>query len=153
MPDFDFDEAVWVIPAKAMKGRVGKTDPFRCPLSDEAAKVVQLASAMRRGDDLFPAQRGNGYVTDVGLSKILNKMGEAGRTHGFRSSFGTWAQETRVPPWVSDGCLQHAFGSDVYQAYHRGDGFSERREVMARWADFVTSERDAAQRANLRMVK
>jgi integrase len=151
--EFDLENAVWTIPAENMKGEKGKTEEYRCPLSPEAVRVIQLARRLTNRNELFPAQRGNGVTSDRGIEKTLDNLKEAGRPHGFRATFGDWAASHGVPHELAEKCLQHAFGSAVARAYRREDRLEDRRSVMSDWAQHATSAPDEALRANLRVLK
>ena len=151
--EFNLENAVWTVPAVNMKGPRGKTEDFRCPLSPEAVKVLELAAKQRRGDNVFPAQRGDGVTSDRGIEKTLDNLGEAGRPHGFRATFGDWASSNNVSHELAEKCLQHAFGTAVSRAYRREDRLDDRRVVMSDWSLHTISARDAALRGNLRVVE
>jgi integrase len=151
--EFDLKNAVWTIPAVNMKGQKGKTEDFRCPLSPEAVKVLELAAKQRRGDAVFPAQRGDGVASDRGIVKTLNNLKEVGRPHGFRATFGDWAGSHNVSFELAEKCLQHAYGSAVSRAYRREDRLNDRRVVMDDWSRYTVNARDASLRANLRVVE
>jgi integrase len=58
-------------------------------------------------------------------------------THGFRSTFCTWAAETQhFSREVVEMALAHTVGDAAEQAYQRGDMFEKRRRLMAGWAEF-----------------
>ena len=60
--------------------------------------------------------------------------------HGFRSSFRNWAEEnTDYSTHVIEFCLAHQLNSRVEGAYLRAELFERRRELMQKWADYVTS--------------
>ena len=138
-----FDEMpddVWTVPAARMKGRKGKTADFRVPLSDEAMRIRDQMAEIN--DELvFAGMRkgsGNG-ITDVAIEKVLNRMKEPGRPHGFRTSFRTWVQDTDATSYdVAETILAHTIGSVVERTYARSDMLEKRRVIMQRWADFVT---------------
>ncbi len=59
--------------------------------------------------------------------------------HDFRSSFRDWASEqTSAPHAVAEVALAHQAGSAVDRSYARSDLFEKRRDMMNRWAEFVT---------------
>jgi integrase len=65
--------------------------------------------------------------------------------HGFRSSFRDWAAErTNFPSEVAEMALAHTVSGKVEQAYRRGDMFERRRRMMAAWATFCSTPREAA---------
>ena len=79
---------------------------------------------------------------------LLAEVFEDGReivTHGFRSTFRTWAAECTNFPWeVAEAAIAHVVGDDTEQAYQRGDLFEKRRRLMAAWADYCVRTPAAA---------
>ena len=77
--------------------------------------------------------------SDMTMTKLLRNDGIAGATvHGFRSSFTDWAAEkTDFPKEVADKALAHKLSNQVEAAYRRTDFFDKRRDLMARWAEFL----------------
>ncbi|MEP4210193.1 MAG: integrase, partial [Parasphingorhabdus sp.] len=71
---------------------------------------------------------------------LLRRMNVEGVTvHGFRSTFRDWAsEEANAPREVAEMSLAHRVGSEVERAYARSDLLDKRRELMLRWANFVT---------------
>lgn len=126
------------MPADRIKGMRGTVKDFRVPLCDEALRIVEIASTV---DDtyLFPSYRKRGgNITEAALRKELTAQNEAGRPHGFRTSFRTWAEETDQPWDVSETVLGHQIKGRVERAYARSDLLDRRRIVMDRWASFVS---------------
>lgn len=133
----EFNDGIWTVPAVRMKGRPGKVSDFRVPLTDQTQQLVDHQRALG-GTYLFSAQRGR-PVSDNSLSKHMREIGEAGRPHGFRTSFRTWVQDTDACSWeVSETVLAHTIGNKVERSYARSDLLDRRRIVMQKWADFVT---------------
>lgn len=135
----EIDGDVWTVPADRIKGREGKAKPFRVPLSQAALDVLAV-SAEYTQDFAFPGQGRSDCVSDVAIQKALNMLGEAGRPHGFRTSFRTWAQDTDQPWDVAEAILGHAVGNRVERAYARSDLLDRRRVVMDKWAAHVTGQ-------------
>jgi integrase len=132
------DGDVWTVPAEAMKGRKGATEAFRVPLSREALRVIDLARPHARNGFLFP-NRQKGVVSDMALSRHMERRGLDARPHGFRSSLRDWLAEcTDAPHEVAETMLGHVAGSAVVRAYRRTDFVEQRRALAERWADFVT---------------
>lgn len=142
--EFDFDGAVWSIPAARMKMK----HPHLVPLSDP---VLSLLRRMRRehealygealdGKPLFSAT-GKKAISDTTMLKAVRDMGITTVTvHGFRSSFVDWvAETTNFPKEVAEKALAHRIPNAVEAAYRRTDLFDKRRTLMAQWAAFVTS--------------
>lgn len=137
-----FDEVdgdLWTVPAERMKGAEGAVRDFRVPMTPAALAVVAEAREAAEGPFAFASRTGN-PITTRGLEKALNSLGEAGRPHGFRSSFKDWTRETGLVPWeVAETALAHKVGGVVERAYARSDLLDQRREAMRLWADWVTS--------------
>ena len=127
---------VWTVPAHRIKGREGQVKDFRVPLSAAALDIVEEARAAGH-DLLFPGNRGT-PITAVAIEKYLNRIGELGRPHGFRTSFRTWAQDHDVSYDVAETILGHTIGGRVERTYARSDLLDWRRVVMESWAGYVT---------------
>ncbi len=137
------DGDVWVIPAEAMKGRLGATSEFRVPLSQEAQAVIQEARKFARDGFLFAGVR-KGVISDMTMTQFMDRRGLEARPHGFRSSFRDWcAEATNTPREVAETALGHVSGGAVERAYRRTDFLEQRRALMERWASFVSSEADS----------
>ncbi|MEZ5723901.1 MAG: integrase arm-type DNA-binding domain-containing protein [Paracoccaceae bacterium] len=138
---FDLDAAIWTIPAEGkgarMKGRKGKAQSFRIPLSAEALAVVREAIGQARGGYLFPGPRAD-VLSDMALSAFMRRAGLDARPHGFRSSFRDWAAETGVPEHLAEMCLAHSIGNAASRAYRRTDEIEARARIMEAWAGVVT---------------
>lgn len=130
---------VWTVPADRMKAKEGKAQPFRVPLSGPALEIV--ADAAEYGEPYaFPGQgRKLPYITDTAIQKALNDLGEAGRPHGFRTSFRMWVQDTDACGFeVAEAVLAHKVGNRVERSYARSDLLERRRVVMDAWSRHVT---------------
>ena len=88
------------------------------------------------------------------MQLVLRRMGHGGTVHGFRSSFRDWAAErTSFPREVAEMALAHSVGSDVEQAYRRGDLFDKRRRLMDAWADYCAKPSGAGAVTPIRAVR
>lgn len=137
--EIDMEAREWRIPGARMKAG----QEHRVPLSESALAVLERARELRDGSDLvFPSPRRPGReLSDMTLTKVLRTTGLAERAtvHGFRSSFRDWAgEQTSAPHHVMELSLAHAVGSKVEQAYARSDLLAKRRDLMNRWADYLT---------------
>jgi integrase len=129
---------VWTVPAEAMKGRKGATVDYRVPLSPEAQRIIDLARPHARNGFLFPNTRG-GVISDMTLSRHMERRGLEARPHGFRTSLRTWlAEATDAPHEVAEAMLAHVVDGGVVRAYRRTDWIEQRRALAERWADLVT---------------
>lgn len=132
------DGDVWTVPAEAMKGRKGATEAFRVPLSTEAQRLIDLARPHARNGYLFPNAR-SGVISDMTLSRHMERRGLEARPHGFRTSLRVWLAEcTDAPHEVAETVLGHVTDSGVVRAYRRTDFLEQRRVLAERWADYVT---------------
>jgi integrase len=140
----EIDGDVWTIPADRMKGKEGVVEDFRVPLSPAALEIVEKAKERAVDGFLFPARKhkgGYGPISATAIGKALNEIGEAGRPHGFRTSFRTWVQDTEaVSETVAETALAHVIGNKVRRAYARSDLLDRRRIAMLKWAEFVTGQ-------------
>jgi integrase len=135
------DGDVWIILAEAMKGRKGATEAFRVPLSREAMRCIELAKPFARDDFLFPGAKAGTVMSDMTLTRHMERRGMDARPHGFRSSLRDWlAEATDAPHEVAETVLGHVAGSKVTRAYRRSDFLEQRRVLMERWADHVTGK-------------
>lgn len=132
------DGDVWTIPGEAMKGRKGNTPDFRVPLSVEALRVIDDARPFAREGFLFANTR-KGVISDMTLSRHMERCGLEARPHGFRSSLRDWlAEATDAPHEVAEAMLAHVADSAVVRSYRRTDFLEQRRALAERWADHVT---------------
>ena len=109
----------------------------RVPLSDRAVKLLE--GLPREGDFVFIGSRKEKPLGKNTFYKLLDAMGHDVTTHGFRSSFRTWAsQVTNFSPDICEVALSHAIGGKSQSAYQRGDLLEKRRVMMKAWAAFCT---------------
>jgi len=119
-----------------MKGKRGRTEDFRVPMSREAQSVFANAMSISRDSFLFPSIR-KCVISDSTLSKHMRDKELAGVPHGFRSTLRTWLTDnTDIPFEVAKMIIAHQTGSKVARAYNRTDYLEQQRPYMERWADF-----------------
>ena len=129
---------VWTVPAENMKGRKGATADYRVPLSREAQRIIYLARPYARNGYLFPNNQ-RGVISDMTLSRHMERRGLEARPHGFRTSLRTWlAEATDAPHEVAEAMLAHVVDNGVVRAYRRTDYLDQRRALVERWAGHVT---------------
>ncbi|MCK0101191.1 site-specific integrase [Pseudohalocynthiibacter sp. F2068] len=130
----------WTVPEGLIKGREGKTQAFRVPLSGEALRVIAVAKEQMRNGLLFPGKR-KSVISDMSMSTLMKRRNMKARPHGFRSSLRTWmAEATETPFDVSETMLGHAVGSKVVRSYNRTDYLEQRRALLERWANHCTGK-------------
>lgn len=138
----EVDEDVWTVPEDRVKGKEGLVSDFRVPLSAAAREIVDNARAAG-GGYLFPGHRRR-PITDRAIEVYLDRIGEKGRPHGFRTSFRSWVQDTDACSYeVAETILGHVVGGKVERTYARSDLLERRRPVMEAWARFVTGAKAA----------
>lgn len=123
--EIDLDQKLWIIPAARMKN----DREHRVALSTQAIEALPP----RSGEHIFS-------LNDDAMRRCLKKHGYSSVTtvHGFRSSFRNWCSDRRVRYEVAEMCLSHIVGNAVERSYNRADLLDERRDVLQRWADYLT---------------
>jgi integrase len=134
--EFDFERAVWTVPAHRMKaGR-----EHRVPLSGRALAIV---NALRQADGrefVFAGHKPGKPLSGEALGMVLRRMKLDDVTvHGFRSAFRDWAAEcTNFPNEVCEAALAHVIENKAEAAYRRGDLFEKRRKLMEAWSVYCS---------------
>ena len=132
------EDEVWTVPEGDMKGQKGRAPAYRVPLCKEAQRIIELARPHARNGYLFANTRG-GVISDMTLSRLMERRGLEARPHGFRTSLRTWLAEiTDAPHEVAEAMLSHATDSGVVRAYRRTDFLEQRLALTERWADHLT---------------
>ena len=132
------DGDVWTVPEGDMKGRKDKVPAYRVPLCQEAKRIIELARPHSRNGYLFPNTRG-GVISDMTMSRMMERRGLEARPHGFRTSLRTWISDTTdAPHEVAEAMIAHATDSVVVRAYRRTDFLEQRMALTERWADYLT---------------
>jgi len=144
--EIQFKAKLWRIPARRMKI---KDEDFEVPLSDEAIALLREVRRKSNSDFVFPGRWSdhcigrNAIFLAVGRLDRLDERGRAITTHGFRSTFATWAQEQRpdgsrqFDQETIEGCLAH-FVSGLPGKYQRSKHLEARRALMNAWGKFAT---------------
>jgi integrase len=132
--------ALWTLPARGAGDRWSKSGRLReVPLP---ARAVELLGAL-------PGPRTGAIFPDLHAKScfylLRDRLGVAGYTiHGFRASFGSWAQDHDVPWDIRELALAHAISNRTEQAYLRSDLLERRRALAEAWAQFCEGEEPAA---------
>jgi integrase len=143
--EFDFERAVWTVPAARMKMR----REHRVPLPRQALAVLRDMQAISgRGRLAFPGygiSGGEGRkveqrpLSENTMNAALRRLGfgqEEMSSHGFRASASTILNESGL--WSSDAieaALAHQDRDAVRRAYARGAYWDERVRMAQWWAD------------------
>lgn len=142
--EFNFEDALWRIPAKRMKMRRDHAVPL-------ASQVVGLLRELQRytgdGKFLFPSIRANSApISDAAPLAALRKMGylkDKMCLHGFRSMASTRLNEMGYRPDVIEAQLAHKESDAVRLAYNRAEYMDERRRMMQGWANYLDKLRES----------
>eukprot|EP00697_Spironema_sp_BW2_P004815 gnl/Spiro4/16526_TR8900_c0_g1_i1.p1 gnl/Spiro4/16526_TR8900_c0_g1~~gnl/Spiro4/16526_TR8900_c0_g1_i1.p1 ORF type:complete len:414 (-),score=-5.47 gnl/Spiro4/16526_TR8900_c0_g1_i1:1556-2797(-) len=132
--EIDLTNRIWTIPPERMKA--GKS--HRVPLSPRTIEILQSMPRVEGSEYVFSGFKERKHLSNMALLKVIkDEMNFKVTTHGFRSTFSTWAREkTATPRDVVEMCLAHKIESAVEAAYMRGDLFMKRLALMDQWAKF-----------------
>ncbi len=132
--EIDLADQVWTIPAERMKaGR-----EHRVPLADAAIQVLDQALRHFGSDGLlFPGRDGR-PLGHASIGTLFRRLNVGGTPHGMRSSFRDWCSESGVPREIAERALAHVVKGATESAYARSDLLEHRRELMERWANYIT---------------
>ncbi|MDT0581442.1 tyrosine-type recombinase/integrase [Brumicola blandensis] len=135
--EIDFEQAIWKIPAKRMKGENPKD--HNIPLSQSALSILERMP--RTSKYIFPSNR-DGVLTDATVSKVPKRIGYDVTAHGFRSTFKDWARQYvkfNHQPFdddLTELALAHVNNDSTRAAYARDALIEERRPLMKEWAEY-----------------
>jgi integrase len=140
--EFDLDARVWTIPASRMKNK----KEHRVPLSDRAIVLLRRQQEYRSNSPFVFNGTHRTKMDDKAMRVILKGIDRRARdgrrvtSHGFRSSFRTWADEKTEHSYdICELCVSHQVGTAVARSYIRGDALEKRRVVMDQWAAYCCS--------------
>lgn len=137
--EFDFEAAVWIIPAAKTKMR----KDHMVPLSEQVLAILEEVAALtgNRGY-LFPSIRSRKRpMSDNTINAALRRMGYSTRemtAHGFRAMASTLLNESgKWHPDAIERALAHGDADKIRAAYHRGAHWDERVEMAQWWSDYL----------------
>jgi integrase len=133
--EIDRPNAIWTIPGERMK-----MDEDHCvPLSAAALAILDRMGDGSQSDLIFPSE-GDEEFSNMAMLAVLDRLGFGHVTvHGFRATFGTWAEEcTDYPDGVREAALAHKYKNETVAAYQRGAKLQKRRALMGDWASFIS---------------
>ena len=136
--EFDFDKAVWSIPAHRMKMR----EPHVVPLAKQTVEILhELHSMNGRGKYVFPSiPRPNKPMSNCTILGGLKRLGYNGKMtgHGFRSlAMSAIKEKLSYQHEVVDRQLAHLPRNVVDKAYDRAKFLPQRKQMMQDWADYI----------------
>lgn len=141
--EFDFNEAIWRIPAARMKM---KRDHL-VPLSSQAISILtQLRTLHSNQKWIFPSQiKPRNHMSNNTILTALARMGYRGimTGHGFRAlAMSTIKEKLGYRHEVIDRQLAHAQRNQVVAAYDRAEFLDDRTKMMQDWADYIDKIRN-----------
>jgi integrase len=151
-PEFNFEEAIWTIPAERTKLR----REHRKPLPQQAVSILKdLKEITGTSEFLFPCVRSwTRPISENTLNACLRRLGysqDDATAHGFRATASTLLNESGN--WSRDAIereLDHQEKDEVKRAYARGQHWAERVRMQSWWADFIDDLRAAGKVVKLR---
>ena len=133
------DNAEWNVPAEKMKMRM----PHLVPLAPQAVDILrELYPLTGCGRYVFPGARTpTRPMSDNAVLSALRRMGYTGDEmtgHGFRAMARTVLDEVlHFRPDFIEHQLAHTVRDPNGRAYNRTAHISERRKMIAAWADYL----------------
>ena len=155
----DFDAALLSIPAAAMKRtKQGKINgkPHLVPLAPQAvASLKRMHVLSGHGRYVFPSLlTGERPMSDNTINTALRRMGYDNTemtAHGFRAMARTiLGEHLDTDPEVIEAQLAHGKSGPLGMAYDRTTYMTQRRAMMATWADYLDKLRKGADVVPLR---
>jgi integrase len=145
-PEFDFEAAVWSIPAPRMKMR----RPHKVPLPSQAITILmQLREITGHGRLVFPnAKVPTQPISKNAFNEALRRLGYSQNeptAHGFRATASSLLNESGL--WHADAIerqLAHMERDAARRAYARAEFWEERVRMMQWWADKLDALREGA---------
>lgn len=146
--EFDFNEALWRIPAERMKMK----EEHIVPLSRQSlALLTDLKPMTETYGFVFPSERRlSEPMSDNTMRRAIFKLGYDGNhpgkskatPHGFRATASSILNEQGFNPDAIERQLSHRERDGVRAAYtHHARYLDDRREMMQWWADYLDQQR------------
>jgi integrase len=137
--EFDFENAVWKIPAGRMKSR----RLHQVPLSRQVIALFDELGELRGRQGLVFASltARNRPMSENTMNAALRRMGFSSdemTAHGMRATASTLLNESGL--WSQDAierALAHQDSNSVRGIYHRGQHWEERVKMAQWWSDYL----------------
>lgn len=142
--EFDFEKAVWKIPAERMKMR----RPHVVPLSRQVLAYLTELTALTGPDGfVFPAfHTSRRPLSENTINQAFRRMGYAVgevTAHGLRTTASTLLNESgEWSPDAIERSLAHADADSVRAIYNRGAYWEERVAMHQWWSDYLDELRN-----------
>lgn len=140
--EFDLDKGIWIIPKERTKTGVS----IRVPLSTEVLGWLSELEIRSAGSlYIFPNRRRSkrAYVSPDTLNAAIAKLFKEDKfnfahftIHDLRRSAKTLLASLKVPPHISERCLNHKI-KGVEGVYDQYDYFDERKEALSKISSLI----------------
>lgn len=160
--EIDWDRKIVNVPAKKMKGKVGRAKDFSYPLVDHAVEILELRKTIA-GDStyVFTARQDKKMSSGTMLELVKALCGvkgikttdkrykpkyldrQSGRritVHGFRSTIFSWAEDHGYKLEDIESVIAHTKGDQNLAAYARGNKLDIRREIMNEYYSYLSQQ-------------
>jgi integrase len=128
--EIDRAKKLWTIPAKRMKAR----EPHIVPLTDRMIEILETMRTVQCSSFIFPGFKRGAALTNKCFERLLERFGVEYTTHGFRSSFRTFARnETNTEHEIAELALAHDTGTAVARAYMREHPVAKHLALLEAW--------------------
>lgn len=134
--EIDLGAATLTVPPARRKDK--KPYPFVVPLSRQARALLHRLDTS--GEFLFSCRDGRPLTLATVLNTFKSVTDQPITTHGLRSTFADWCAKNEKNFLVSEKCLMHSVGNQVFRAYQRDDLLEQRRKLLQEWADYLLPE-------------
>lgn len=135
--EFDFDKALWLIPAARMKMR----RDHLIPLSKQAMAALRELENITGGYTLaFPGRNDPATpMSEAAINQLLKRSGYDGRAtgHGFRHTMSTTLHEQGYPSEWIETQLAHVDKNSIRGTYNHAQYLEGRREMLQWYADHL----------------
>ena len=145
--EFDFDGALWTIPA----GKTKMRKDHLVPLSRQSITILEDLHALTGPDGyVFPSIRSRKRpMSDNTINAGLRRLGystDEMTAHGFRAMASTLLNESgKWHPDAIERALAHGDSDRIRAAYHRGAHWKERVAMAQWWSDHLDQLRKGAE--------
>ncbi|MEO9634504.1 MAG: integrase arm-type DNA-binding domain-containing protein [Roseobacter sp.] len=153
--EFDFDSAIWNIPAGKMKARRAHA----VPLSKQVLAHLNSLKSLTGGDGyVFPSfYTPSRPMSENTINVAFRRMGfgkDEITAHGLRATASTLLNESgKWQPDAIERALAHGDSDAVRGAYSRGNYWEERVKMAQWWSDYLDKLRDGGEVVRLRALK
>jgi integrase len=152
--EIDFKAATWTIPVANQKlspKQARDAHAFVIPLVPAAVEQFKALQKAAKGSPwvmVSPDPDSKlGRYEDHSLNHAMRRLfggktptvkleGGAVSPHDLRRTMRTHLGKLRIPPHITERCLNHSLGR-IVQIYDQGDYIEERREALERWAGYL----------------